>query len=207
MRFALTTSPQTAREHFGYEDEHDFPPRAFIAPEEPILLVVAREFSGGEARRLLLARWGFLPGFVKDPATFPLLAHARSEGVMEKPSFAPAFRRRRCLAPASALHVRDRKQDYVLSPQDGAPLGLAALYETYLDPNGSEIDTACLLTTQASGPASAVADRLPVLLPRAAFSVWLDHERTPLAAALSLLRPAPEDVLQLSRAAGADTFR
>ena len=52
----------------------------------------------------MLARWGFLPGFVKDPRDFPLIINARAETVIEKASFRNAMKRRRCLVPADAYY-------------------------------------------------------------------------------------------------------
>ncbi len=138
-------------------------------------------------------RWGFLPGFVKDPQSFPLIVNARAEGVLDRPSFAAAFKRRRCLAPADGFYAGSGSRLY-LAAADGGPFGLAGLYETYLDGNGSEIDGACLITTSANATMSPYSERMPVIVPHSAFSAWLD-ETTPLSAAAALLRPAPEGLL------------
>jgi putative SOS response-associated peptidase YedK len=197
--FALTSQPETVRAYFGYRARPDFPPRAEIAPTEPIAIVCARAFTRGEDRRFLLVRWGFLPGFVKDPETFPLIVNARAESVLDRPSFVAAFKRRRCLAPADGFYAGSRPRRY-LTAADGAPFGLAGLYETYIDANGGEIDGACVLTTSADPTLAALAKRMPVIVPRSAFSAWLD-EATPLDDTLALLRPAPEGLLQSTPAA------
>ena len=201
-RFALTSPPEVVRAHFGYEETPDFPPRRDIRPTEPIAIVVARAFTQGRERSFGLVRWGFLPGFA-GPAEFPLIANARAENVLDKPSFAAAFRRRRCLAPADGFYPpRGRKGEamgeaLIARSRDGAPLALAALHETYLDPNGSEIDTACILTTEANALLAPFGERMPALVPREAFGLWLDHETTSLAQAVALLRPAAEAALRL----------
>ena len=197
MRIALTLPPARVRAYFGYADEPDFPPRASIAPSEPIAVVSAPPFARRLARRFHLVRWGFLPGFVKDPESFPLLASARAETLAQKPSFAAAFRRRRCLVPADGFYPR-RTPGPLIRAADGGPLALAGLYETYLHVNGSEIDTACLVTTAANALVAQFAGRMPAIVPRAAFAAWLDCDTTALAAALALLRPADEALLQVA---------
>src|SRR5271154_912792 len=97
-RFAITLPPEAVRAFFAYVEQPNFPPRYNIAPTQPIPIVFARSHTGGAERHFLLVRWGFLPGFVKEPKTFPLLINARAEGVGEKASFRAALRRRRCLA-------------------------------------------------------------------------------------------------------------
>ena len=206
-RFALTSSPAAVRDYFGYPEAPDFPPRETIAPTEPIAVVVAREFSHGATRHFRLMRWGFLPGFVKNPETFPLLLNARAESVLEKPSFRNAFKRRRCLIPADGFYLwRDtgerRKRAYLIRAADRGLLALAGLHETYLDASGGEIDTACLLTTAANAAIADLSDRMPVIVPREAILSWLDHEAASLDAALDLLRPAPAELLRAAPIAG-----
>lgn len=195
-RYALTSPPALLRARFGYDETPDFPPRANILPTEPIAIVAARPFTGGGARNFRLVRWGFLPGFVKDVANFPLIVNARAESLMEKASFAPAFKRRRCLVPADAFYTGRSGKAARVQAADGAPFGLAALTETYLDASGGEIDTACILTTSANALLSPFGDRMPVLI--ADVSAWLDNEETPLGVAQAMLRPAPEGLLRLA---------
>jgi putative SOS response-associated peptidase YedK len=174
-RYALTSPPEVVRARFGYDDRPEFPPRAEIKPTEPIAVVISRPFTQGAEREFRLVRWGFLPGFVKDVANFPLIVNARAESALEKPSFTAAFKRRRRLAPADGFYAGKA----FVEPGE-APFGLAALYETYLDASGGEIDTACILTIEAKG-------RAPAILARKDYSAWLDHETTSPAAALALL--------------------
>ena len=91
-RFAITSPPETLRAFFGYSEEPEFPQRYNIAPTQPIPVVTARAHSQGRERHFILMRWGFLPGFVKDPAKFSLLINARAETLTEKPSFRAAVK-------------------------------------------------------------------------------------------------------------------
>jgi putative SOS response-associated peptidase YedK len=203
-RYALTSPPEAIRQLFGYAETPNFPPRYNIAPTQPIAVVVsARGDDGAPARRFQLARWGFLPGFVKDPREFPLLINARAETVVEKASFRNAMKRRRCLVPADAyyewLKLREGgrivRKPYLFRRRDGQPMGLAGLWETYAGADGSEIDTACILTTQANGATVAVHDRMPAIVEPQDFADWLDGDRVPAPEAARLLKPAADDAL------------
>jgi putative SOS response-associated peptidase YedK len=200
-RYALTSAPEAIRRLFGYPEAPNFPPRFNIAPTQPIPIVV----GGRDARRFMLARWGFLPGFAKDPRDFPLIINARSETVLEKASFRNAMKRRRCLVPADAYYEwlklggagrRVVKKPYLFRRADGAPMGFAGLWETYSGADGAEIDTACILTTQANAATLAVHDRMPVILEPENFSPWLDCDAVGAAQAAALLKPAPDDALE-----------
>ena len=193
-RFALTSSPETIRKLFGYEERPNFPPRPNVAPTEPLPVVVQE--NGG--RHFKLVRWGFLPAWVKDPGDFPLLINARGETVMEKAAFRASMRHRRCLVPADAFYEwrRDGKlrTPFRIRRADGAPFAMAGLWETYLSPDGSEIDTAAVVTTASNGTVSAIHDRMPVILPEKDWETWLDPFGD-AAAAARLIRPAEEGLL------------
>jgi putative SOS response-associated peptidase YedK len=195
-RFAITSPPEAVRSFFRYAEQPNFPPRYNIAPTQPIPLVIAR----GGARHFFLARWGFLPGFVKEPQKFALLINARAETLAEKPSFRAALRRRRCLVPADAWYewranLKGPKTPFLLRRAGGGLLAMAGLWETYLDPSGAEIDTACIVTTGANGATVAIHDRMPALIEPQDFDEWLNPDET-VAPPLKLLRPAPEDMIE-----------
>jgi putative SOS response-associated peptidase YedK len=203
-RYAITLPPEAVRAFFNYVEQPNFPPRYNVAPTQPIPIVAAREHTAGAERHFRLMRWGFLPSFVKDAKTFPLLINARAEGIAEKASFRAAFKRRRCLVIADGYYEwrviapKQPKQPYLIRRIDRAPMGFAGLFETYMDATGGELDTACIITTSANALTREVHDRMPVIVPPEAFSAWLDNEVTPPADALAMLRPAPEDILELS---------
>ncbi|MCW2282457.1 putative SOS response-associated peptidase YedK [Rhodoblastus acidophilus] len=194
-RFAITSPPEAVRAYFRYVEQPNFPPRYNIAPTQPIPLVIAR----GEHRHFMLARWGFLPGFVKDVKKFPLLINARAETLTEKPSFRAALRRRRCLIPADAWYewranLSGPKTPFLLRRAGGGLMAFAGLWETYLDPSGGEIDTACIITTCANGATSALHERMPAILEPEDFDAWLNPDET-IAPPLPLLRPAADETI------------
>ena len=206
-RHALTSAPEALQALFGYAEQPNFPPRYNIAPTQPIALVVAEPDAAGEPQRhFRLARWGFLPGFVQDVAKFPLIINARSETASIKPAFRNAMKRRRCLVPADAYYEwlryrvdgRLARRAFLFRRRNGAPMAFAGLWETFSAPDGSQIDTVCILTTAANGETAAIHDRMPAIIASADFSAWLDcgaGDPGNVARAAALLGPAPDDAL------------
>lgn len=198
-RYALTLPPEAVRRFFGYPERPNFPPRYNIAPTQPIaILRGGRDGQGGPSRRFSLARWGFIPAFVKDPARFPLIVNARCGGLAVKPSFAAAFKRRRCAILADAFYEwrRDSRRPYLFRRRDGAPMALAGLWEDWTGPNGEQVETACIVTTSASRAASAVHDRLPAMIERDSLDLWLRPDEEAAREAAVLLRVPPDDALE-----------
>ncbi len=207
-RYAITLPPDAVRAFFRYVEQPNFPPRYNIAPTQPVPVVtMERQPDGGRARHFVLMRWGFVPGFVKDPKDFPLVINARSETVAEKPSFRNAFRRRRCIFIADAFYEWKRdsvgkgknrapSQPFLFRRRDGNPMGFAGLWESWMGPNGEEVDTACVVTTSANSTMAPVHDRMPVILEPEDFDTWLEGDEAAEEAAASLMRPAADDVLE-----------
>ncbi|MBA5779259.1 SOS response-associated peptidase [Stappia sp. F7233] len=196
-RFALTASPEEVRALLQYLDLPNFPPRYNIAPTQPIAIV--RQGPGG--RRFALVRWGLVPGWVKDPASFSLLINARSETAGEKPAFRAAMRHRRCLVPASGFYEwkkmeGGRKQPFWIRPRDGGLVAFAGLWEEWSDPDSGDIETGAILTTSAAGRIAEIHDRMPVVIGKEDFADWLDVLNVGHREAAELLKPAPEDLFE-----------
>src|ERR1041384_7707395 len=99
-RYAITTAPEAIRQLFRYLEQPNFPPRYNVAPTQPVPIVRMAEGK----RQFALVRWGLIPSWVKDPASFSLLINARGESVNDKPAFKNAMKRRRCLFPADGFY-------------------------------------------------------------------------------------------------------
>ena len=56
----------------------------------------------------------------------------------------------------------------------GGPIAFAGLWETWIGPNGEEMETAAIVTTQANAAMAAVHHRAPVIVPPEQFDFWLD---------------------------------
>lgn len=203
-RYAITLPPEAVRAWFAYREQPNFPPRYNIAPTQPIPIVCRDPLAPVSSdRHFRLVRWGLLPGFVKDTARFPLLINARAEGLVDKPSFQAAMIRRRCLVIADGYYEWRRTAagttgtPFLFRRRRGTPIGFAGLWDSWMGADGSEIDTACIVTTAANGAASAVHPRMPVILDPSDFEAWLDVDGVGPAKAARLLRPAPEGMLTI----------
>lgn len=207
-RYNLTGPHEAVRAYFDYGNDHPFPPRYNIAPTDPVAIVRP---GGRHARELVLVRWGLIPSWVKDPAEFSTLVNARAETLAQKPSFRSALRHKRCLVPANGYFEwtgpRGNKQPYYVhraqwqaeAPDDTLPpLAFAGLYEDWLGPDGSEIDTMAIVTVAANRAVSALHPRMPALLARQDFDAWLDVKSVRDEEALKLLRPAADGLLAMT---------
>jgi putative SOS response-associated peptidase YedK len=190
-RFVITSAPDALRRLFGYMEQPNFPPRYNVAPTQPIPVILS-----DNGRHFRLMRWGLWPAWVKDPRKFTLLINARAESIKEKPAFKNAIRRRRCLIPADGYyewHASDGiKRPYFIHRRDGLSIGFAAVAETWIGPNGEEVDTVAIVTAAASADLAVLHHRVPVTIAPGDFEFWLDC-RSDEADSVTPLMSGPEE--------------
>jgi len=196
-RYSLTSPPEAVRAYFGYPDTPNFPARYNVAPTQSVAVV--RHDREGQ-RQFRLMRWGLLPRFVKDLKQFPTLINARSEEVLDKPSFRQAMRDRRCLVPADGFYEwtgpKGKRRPFLLRPRQPHLLAFAGIYERWRDPAGGEIDSVAILTCPANRTVAPLHDRMPVVLPVEHFEAWLDVKGMDAETVLALLQPAHDDLFE-----------
>ena len=177
----------------------DSGPRYNVAPTQPLTVVLQR---ADEGRVVEQHRWGLIPSFSKNAKDGAKRINARAETVAISPSFRTSFVKRRCIVPSDGFYEWRRtggpKQPFFLHPPKGAVLAMAGLWAVWKDPEtGLWVPSAAVITTEANRLVSSIHDRMPVLLPREAWDDWLDPAMDDHEYLLSLLEPAPDDVLDM----------
>jgi putative SOS response-associated peptidase YedK len=172
---------------------HNLQPRYNVCPTDPIDVVTERDSQ----RDFVRMRWGLVPWWWSKPlkelraATF----NARAETVETKPFFRDAFKRTRCLIPASGYCEwkadAGGKQPYYFTRADGEPMTFAGLWDEWKDrTTGEKLKSCTMIITEPNAVAAEIHDRMPVILERADFDTWLHDGGT------AVLKPAAKDILQ-----------
>lgn len=200
-RFTLHTSANVLAQLFDLPEAPVLVPRYNIAPTQPVAIV--RAGRQPELREWALVRWGLVPSWAKDPGIGVRMINARAETVAEKPSFRAAFKRRRCLVPADGFYewqkVGKRKQPHYIRMHDRAPFAIAGLWEHWHGPDGSELETCTLLTTEPNELLAPLHNRMPVIIAPEDYEEWLDNsneDRYFLSILRHLLRAYPGEKME-----------
>jgi len=174
-RFSLSQEASAIAEMFDLAEVPNLEPRYNIAPTQLVSTVLRTPQSD---RQLRMLRWGLIPAWAKDPAIGARVINARSETVTEKPSFRTAFRHRRCLVVADGFYEWQRqerkKQPFYFRLQDQQAFAFAGLWEHWKAPDGEVIESCTILTTEANELLRPIHDRMPVILSRKDYDLWLD---------------------------------
>ena len=168
-RYAAAKDPAALVEEFEVvaPPEELLEPDYNVAPTKRVYVVLDREREAVTERTLVVARWGLIPSWAKDPSIGSRMINARAETVAEKPAFRRAFAKRRCLVPADGYYEwysprapdapdapdslaskkgktgkppKQPKQPFFIHPSDGSSLAMAGLYEWWRDPSRADDD-------------------------------------------------------------------
>jgi putative SOS response-associated peptidase YedK len=182
-RFTTRLTPAELIEAFGLAGGDEalseaLPPRFNVAPRQPVPVVT------NQGPRILRAfRWGLVPWWAKDVRTGDRLINARIETLAQRPAFRIGAKNR-CLVLADGFyewkHEGPRKQPFFFELAGGAPFAFAGLWDRWRDPDGQVLHSCVLLTQPAVGEMVRVHDRMPVVLPKRLYDVWLAPGAVPL---------------------------
>ena len=164
-----------------------------VAPTDEALVVVQRE----ERRAVTVYRWGLIPHWATEAKVGSRMFNARAETLTASPAFRDAFRRRRCLVPVDSFYEWKRegtvRQPYRVTQADGRPLALAGLWAGWHDPETDSVRRTFTIVTSAPNDAlSDLHDRMPVVIPEAAWGRWLAPAPADVGELLGLLEPNEE---------------
>jgi putative SOS response-associated peptidase YedK len=163
-------------------------PRYNIAPGQSVPIIR----NAGQGNELLLARWGLIPHWSREPSTKYSTINARAETVAEKPSYRDAFKRKRCLIPANGFYEwrrdGDKKTPHHIHAPDNGLLAFAGVWDHW-DKQGEGFDSCSIIVTTASRIMQPIHERMPVILNPAQYSTWLNPAHYNRAQLESMLVP------------------
>jgi len=222
-RFVSASPPERIAAYFGADvDVESLGENFNVAPTNDIYAVVASSDATGKSGndpsappQLRAFQWGLLPMWAKDRKVGQKMVNARAETLAEKPAFKGVFKKHRCIIPMDGFYEwapgapdgpvtkagKPIKRPQFIHRADGEPLAVAGLWSAWRDksegPGAPWLHTASVITTSANATMEPVHNRMPALLPKAMWHLWLDPNNQNIEMLQKLLVPAPDDVLTM----------
>lgn len=181
-RFVITANGQIVADTFDLDSIPEIPTRYNIAPGQPILAIRRGLRSHDDGLEANWFNWGLVPSWADSPNIAFKTINARSETARTLPAFREAYKYRRCIIPASGyfewknVGMGKATPHYLKRADDGLIL-MAGLWEHWMSPDGTEIESATILTRDsASNPAiNAIHHRMPVVIDPASLPLWFEN--------------------------------
>jgi len=192
-RFTLTVDPAQVQDTFSsYTFPEKFAPRFNIAPTQPVLAIPNDDKFAAD-----FFVWGLIPMWAKDPSIGNRLINARAETLAEKPAFRGSLKYKRCLILADGFYEwktvegRKSKTPYFIHMKDRRPFAFAGLWDSWNSPEGSQLKTCTIITTEPNELMSLLHNRMPVILHPRDYAKWLDPSPQTPDQLTPLLKPFP----------------
>ena len=194
-RFSNTAKRESYEKEFkvGKLNPAIYQARYNIAPSQ--MIDVVRELES--EKEVSQLKWGLVPSWAKDAEIGNRMINARAETITEKPSFRDAFRKRRCIIPASGFYEWQKKgsgakQPFYFYLNEKDVFGFAGLFEEWIDKETGELlETCTIITTEANEVLKPVHERMPVILKANDYEQWLDTKENNADRLQKLLVPYP----------------
>ena len=197
-RFAITIPSDAMSQLFDAQPVNNLPdlPNFNVCPTNFIHAVT----YNGLSRKLESLRWGFVPNWYRTVNAGPLLVNARSETIAQKPAFANASRKRRCLIPCSGFYewskdLEGNKIPWFIKRNDDKFMVFGGVWQEWNDESGI-IKTCAIVTTESNSKLSKIHQRLPLVLERSDWGFWLGEEGH---GASALMKPTGDETLKAYR--------
>lgn len=190
-RFYLDKNKEKLAKQFSVKGSDKAETSYNIAPSQRCTVIR----SSNDKKELINLDWGLVPSWAKQDVKIKPI-NAKAETIREKPYFRSAYKKQRCIVPASGFYEwkgsKGNKQPYAIYPLNEPYFGFAGLWES-----NDDLETFTIITTEANELMKEVHHRMPVILDSKDYDKWLndgDYE---------LLKPCSSEEMSLHRISSA----
>lgn len=175
-RKTLTKDIASIIQELHIDDWHypDFIPSYNIAPSHFSPVVIEEN----DCRVVKKMQWGFNNDRKNKKAHSPMI-NARSETLLEKPSFNRLIHSNRCIIIADGYFEwsnNNKQPHYIYHPQKEI-LPMAGLYRTISKSIDENIGSYTIITTSAHNRISKIHNRMPVILQKKHINRWIYNKK------------------------------
>ena len=121
--------------------------------------------------------WGLVPYWAKDKKYASKMINARSETLLEKPSFKNLVNNNRCIIVTNGYYEwkneKNKKIPYLIHKNNNGFLAMGGLWDRWKSPNGEVIDSYTIITKSSIDKLKSIHHRMPLILDQHSTKSWL----------------------------------
>ena len=184
-RFSQTKSKQDIKKRFNVKKVADeVMPLFNIAPDLSVPVILNESPD-----EVTVARWGLVPSWSKEEKSPYSMINARSETLLEKPTYKRLVKNHRCLVIADSFYewkkTDGKKQPYRIMLKSDDLFAFAGLWDVW-EKEGKKITSCAIITTSPNKLMTSIHDRMPAILSPKEEQLWLNED---VERALRILGP------------------
>lgn len=191
-RYSLISSINEIKERFQVKKiSGQFLSTANASPSQQLPLI-----TNSDPERIVLAKWGIIPAWMKDEKSPKRLINAKAETITIKPTFKNAAEKRRCIIIADGFYEwaqipgQKKKQPFFITLKNNSPFAMAGIYEIK-----SEHLEFAIITVAANSLMAKIHTRMPAILLPEDEKRWL-NQNINIHEAVKMLKSYPANKMQ-----------
>jgi putative SOS response-associated peptidase YedK len=157
------------------QEEFDFKPRFNVCPTQTAPAITVQ--SG--QRYLANFYFGLVPVWAKDMKIGGKLCQARSDTILERPSYKKPFLEKRCLIPVNGYYEwqeieGENSRPHYFYRDDDDLFAIGGIWSVWKDPEGKDVYSYAIITADADNGVNSIHHRMPLIVPDKLHDAWLD---------------------------------
>jgi putative SOS response-associated peptidase YedK len=196
-RNTLTENTKSIIKDFSIDswDSKQIIPQYNICPSSytPVLI------SKNNTRIVRDMKWGLIPSWSSNSSIGNQMINARSESILEKPSFQNLVNKNRCIIFSSGYFewktLNNKKHPFYITKSTNKILPLAGLWTTWKSKKSELIHSYTIITGKAQNSLENIHHRMPIILKRNNIEKWINSEKYNFPAVQKFLKPHSSDLI------------
>lgn len=196
-RNTLTENTKSIIKDFSIDswDSKQIIPQYNICPSSytPVLI------SKNNTRIVRDMKWGLIPSWSSNSSIGNQMINARSESILEKPSFQNLVNKNRCIIFSSGYFewktLNNKKHPFYITKSTNKILPLAGLWTTWKSKKSELIHSYTIITGKAQSSLENIHHRMPIILKRNNIEKWINSEKYNFPAVQKFLKPHSSDLI------------
>jgi len=192
-RYSIFTATDTLKIRFNVARAEALQPTYNAAPTQNLPVIL-----NSEPTTIKLCRWGLIPSWAKEERIGNRMINARAETLLQKPSFRTPFKKQRCLVLTDGFYEWEKtsagKIPHRVSMRDNKPFAFAGIWEVWKTPDGEDVQSFSIITTEPNDLMRPLHNRMPVIMKQANEENWL--QEIDVSEAQKMLEPYPFEDLE-----------
>jgi putative SOS response-associated peptidase YedK len=137
--------------------------------------------SKKKLRVVMDMKWGLIPSWASNNSIGNRMINARSENILEKPSFQNLVHRNRCVIFSSGYFewrkTNKKKQPFYIKNSMNKILALAGIWTTWKSKNSKIIYSYTIITKKSQNNLKHIHHRMPAILKEKNIERWINSEK------------------------------
>ncbi len=162
-----------------------YTPSYNIAPTQYSPILIGKNNS----RYVQMLKWGLVPQWSKNLSIGSKMINARSETLLNKPSFKTLVDLNRCVVITDGYFEWANAQPHFIFHPEKKILPMAGLWASWVSSFSKKISTYTIITTSSQKAISHIHDRMPVILNTENIDEWIHCKNFNFSSVIQYLIP------------------